>query len=223
MPREQPLPGRGISGTSLSEDSVLGQDLFCSSRVLTNSTHPTFSTHRPHVINFSATCDKGMGGDRRSDFFTRESPRKSSDLTSNRRSDFASGVTTTTPENFCSVGEAKSCPTSTRRPHSGLSRSAALRGIRAGYVCRLTRNRRGQRLGGHRFGDGRGGRPWRLWSASGRAHRLLSFLRSYYLSSVGFLVWVVSVAPNSCCPPTTFSFEIRPSKWTSFSFERFCR
>ena len=38
-----------------------------------------------------------------------------------------------------------------------------------------------------------------------------------------FWFWVVSVAPNSCCPPTTFSFEIRPSKWTSFSFERFCR
>ena len=33
---------------------------------------------------------------------------------------------------------------------------------------------------------------------------------------------VVSVSPNSCCPPTTFSPGIRPSKRTSLSFERFC-
>jgi hypothetical protein len=77
-----------------------------------------------------------------------------------------------------------------RSPHSGLSRSAALRGITAGSVCRVRRCRSRQAPGrlGQRLACGRDGRLWHLCSASGRAHQLLSSLRSYYLSSVGFLV-----------------------------------
>jgi hypothetical protein len=38
-----------------------------------------------------------------------------------------------------------------------------------------------------------------------------------------FLLWVASVTPNRCRPPTTFLSGRRSSKRISFSFERFCR
>jgi len=69
-------------------------------------------------------------------------------------------------------------------------------------------------------------RLWRLWSASGHALQLavcLFSLRSYYLSWLFFSFWIVSGAPNSCPPPTTFSSGIRSSKRISLSLERFCR
>src|SRR5205823_2415551 len=115
--------------------------------------------HRPHLINFSATCDKGIR-EWRSDFFEawiaatshraqlQTGGRILPQLSYHRRGKF-----------LFRGGEILS--TSARRPHSGLNRSAALRGITAGYAGRAKRARGGNRPG-HPFRDGRGDRGDRL-------------------------------------------------------------
>jgi hypothetical protein len=45
----------------------------------------------------------------------------------------------------------------------------------------------------------------------------LLFAHITFLQSFSWF-WVVSIAPNSCCPPTTFSLGSRSSKRTSLSF-----
>jgi hypothetical protein len=52
------------------------------------------------------------------------------------------------------------------------------------------------------------------------AHFNIFFLLFAHITFLQLVLWfwVVSVTPNSCCPPTTFSLGSRSSKRTSLSF-----